>query len=66
MPHRLIEPATWFAQPSSEGLPFDTVARAVVYAMTLPLDDRHRLATIVTKHGSIYGWDAIEEMSRRL
>lgn len=63
MPHRLIEPATWYPEPGAEGVPFDTFSKAIVHAMNLPLSDRPRRANIVTKSGSIYGWDAIEEMA---
>jgi len=66
MPHRLIEPATWFAEPGAEGISFDTFAKAVLHAMDLPRNDRHRRANIVTQSGSIYGWDAIEAIFERL
>lgn len=64
MPHRLIDPATWFAEPGSAGVPFPTLSEAIRYALAIPLSDRPRRATIVTKPGSIYGWDAIEEMAK--
>lgn len=64
MPHRLIDPATWFAEPGSAGVPFPTFAEAITHALAIPRADRPKLARIVTKPGSIYGWEAIEEMAK--
>ena len=59
----LNEPATWFAEPGAEVVAFTMLDRAVVFAMSLPLDYRLAGACIVTDSGSVFGWDAIETMA---
>ena len=66
MPHVLTEAAIWFAQPGDEGISFETLAEAVLHAASIARNDRHRGARICTSSGATYGWNAIEEIWRRL
>jgi hypothetical protein len=65
MPLNLNEPAIWFAAPDVEGEPFDLLEQAVRHALRMPADDRHDRASIVTRSGATYGWNAIEHIFER-
>lgn len=65
MPVNVNEPATWYSEPGAEGDHFDLLQLAVAQAMMVRPDRRHPRAFIFTKSGSLFGWDAIEEMHRR-
>ena len=60
----LNEPATWFAEPGSCGDYFELLGLALAQAVSLPRDQRHPRAKIVTTSGATFGWDEIDDIHR--
>ena len=65
-PVEVNEPATWFDHPGSEGVTFDHLADALLFAIQIPAGERHLRAEVVTESGHKYGWHAIEALAENL